>query len=210
MSMERAHETGDYSQYLTFQSAGAAYAVGILQVKEIIPYTGATKVPLAPEVIRGLINLRGSAVAVVDLAVRFGAPPTTDSKRTCVVIVDVAMGDDDAVMGILADSVSEVIDVPNTDVDNTPSFGTGVASDYLDGLAKVAEDFIPIINVERVLEPNEALAAAFPDLDTTPAGGTRAGSEAGPVHAAASEPDVDSGVAEGPRASEEAEDDAAQ
>ena len=165
MAREAIVESVSSSQYLTFQSAGDAYAVDILQVKEIIPYAGSTKVPLAPETIRGLINLRGSAVAVVDLAVRFGAPRTEVSKRTCVVILDVATEDGETVMGILADSVSEVIDVPDSEIDRAPSFGVGVESECVEALAKVGDEFVPILNVQRVLAPNEALAALLPAIE---------------------------------------------
>jgi purine-binding chemotaxis protein CheW len=165
MSREQTHEGDDLAQYLTFQSAGEAYALPILRVKEIIPFVGATTVPLAPSVIRGLINLRGSAVAVIDLAVRFGAPATRDSKRTCVVIVDVCSADDETVMGILTDSVNEVIDLPSGDIDTTPDFGTGLAPSFIDGLAKVSDSFIPILNVDSVLASGEALAAVLPHLD---------------------------------------------
>jgi len=168
MSSEEAHERDDLAQYLTFQSAGESYALAILQVKEIIPFRGATRVPLAPDVVRGLINLRGSAVAVIDLAVRFGSPATRDSRRTCVVIVDVSSEDDEAVMGILADSVDQVIEIPSDEIDSAPSFGTGLAHQFIDGLAKVADTFIPILNVETVLAPSEALSAVLPYLGGEP------------------------------------------
>lgn len=168
MSADTSQENRRVSQYLTFQSAGTAYALEILRVKEIIPFTGATRVPLAPDVIRGLINLRGSAVAVVDLAVRFGAPPTPESKRTCVVIVDSVDRDDGSVFGILADSVSEVLEVMDDDIDSAPELGMGDAAELLDGLARVGDAFVPILNVESVLAPGEALSAILPDASLPP------------------------------------------
>jgi len=150
----------ELSQYLTFQSAGEEYAIAILQVKEIISYTGATQVPMAPDGIRGLINLRGSAVAVVDLAVQFGRPETPGSKRACVVIVDVGAGEQHEVMGILADSVSEVIDLRPEEIEDAPSFGAGVRPEYVAGLAKVGERFVPILDVGRVLSSDDLLAVA--------------------------------------------------
>src|SRR3954468_22996091 len=99
------------TQYLTFSLMGEEYAVGILKVREILEYDVVTRVPKAPAWVRGAINLRGRVVPVVDLAVRFGQPPAEISKRTCIVILDVDMDGDTTVIGILADSVSQVIDL---------------------------------------------------------------------------------------------------
>jgi purine-binding chemotaxis protein CheW len=150
----------ELSQYLTFQAAGEEYAIAILQVKEILSYTGATKIPMAPDAIRGLINLRGSAVPVVDLAVQFGRPETPASKRACVVIVDVGVGEQQEVMGILTDSVSEVIDLRAEEIEDAPSFGAGVRQEYVAGLAKAGEGFVPILDIERVLSSEDLLAVA--------------------------------------------------
>ncbi len=150
----------ELSQYLTFQTAGEEYAIAILQVKEILSYTGATKIPMAPDTIRGLINLRGSAVPVVDLAVQFGRPKTPSSKRACVVIVDVSVGEQHEVMGILTDSVSEVIDLRAEEIEDAPSFGAGVRPEYVAGLAKVGEGFVPILDVDYLLSSDDLLAVA--------------------------------------------------
>ena len=148
----------EFSQFLTFVVAGEEYAIGILKVKEIISYSGATKVPMAPDVIRGLINLRGGAVAVVDLAVKFGSPETPTSKRTCVVIVDLESGEDMTIIGILVDSVSEVIELRADEIAAAPSFGTAVRTEHLEGLAKVGEGFVPILEIDRMLGSEELLA----------------------------------------------------
>lgn len=152
-----------FSQCLTFSSAGEEYAIEILHVKEILPFSGATKVPMAPPAIRGLINLRGSAVPVVDLAVKFGCAATEVSNRTCVIIMDAAVGEEFSVMGILADSVSQVLDVPAEHVARTPTLGVGVATEHLCGIANIDERFVPIIDIERVLssEDLDALAGRF-------------------------------------------------
>jgi len=159
---QEAQESVHHEQYLTFRSAGEDYAIGILQVKEIIPYDGSTKVPMAPEVVSGLINLRGKAVPVIDLAIKFGAQKTTSTNRTCVVIVDLVLGNEEIVMGILTDSVRNVIDIPAEEIDDAPNFGTGIASRYLKGLAKINDAFIPIINVETVMAPEDILASVLP------------------------------------------------
>jgi len=150
----------ELSQYLTFESAGEEYAIAILQVREIISYTGATRVPMAPDGIRGLINLRGSAVPVVDLAVQLGRPETVASKRACVIIVDVGVGEQHETMGILTDSVSEVLELHAEQVEDAPSFGTGMRPEYVAGLAKVGGGFVPILDLGRVLSSDALLAVA--------------------------------------------------
>lgn len=139
-------------QYLTFVSAGQDYAIPIMRMREIVPYTGSTKVPLAPEAIRGLINLRGRAIPVVDLSVRFGSQATCVTKRTCVLIVDLDDDQERADVGILAESVSRVIDVGIDELEETPSFGMGAARDCLSGMLRSSGEFIPIIEVEEVLD----------------------------------------------------------
>src|SRR5512136_2037277 len=116
-----ATEPADRRQYLSFALAGSDYAVGILQVKEILQYETVTRVPSVPASIRGVINLRGSVVPVIDLAVKFGLASTPITNRTCVLIVEVAMEGERAVMGVLADSVREVLDLGPADVEPPPS-----------------------------------------------------------------------------------------
>jgi len=157
--IDEVKENIERDQYLTFDSAGEIYAIGILQVKEIIPFEGATKVPMAPSLIAGLINLRGKAVPVIDLAIKFGQAKTLRTNRTCVIIVDVTVGKDEVIMGILTDSVRHVIDVPKSEIDEAPNFGTGLPSQFLSGLAKVEDSFIPIIHVKNVLTPEKILEA---------------------------------------------------
>lgn len=156
---EEIVETG---QYLTFVSAGEHYAISIARMREIVPYTGSTKVPLAPTVIRGLINLRGRAIPVVDLSIRFGNAETSVTRRTCVLIVDLDEDQDRADVGILAESVSQVIDVGIDDLEETPSFGMGAARDCLSGMLRSNGDFVPIIDVEEVLDTEAQLLASLP------------------------------------------------
>jgi purine-binding chemotaxis protein CheW len=145
------------SQYLTFSLLGEEYAVGILKVREILEYDTVTRVPKAPAWVRGAINLRGRVVPVVDLAVRFGQAPSEISKRTCIVILDVDMGGETAVVGILADSVSQVIDLKAEETLPPPSFGTKARVDDLLGVAPVGKKFALILDVDRVLSWDEAL-----------------------------------------------------
>lgn len=157
--MDELHSASVLSQYLTFQAAGQRYAVGIMKLREILPYAGATKVPMAPGCVRGLINLRGSPVPVVDLAVKLGVGSTPVDKRTCVMIVDPPGGvEGSRAMGILVDSVSAVLELQTDQLEETPSFGTRAPSEYLDGLARVDDEFIPIISLDRILSEENLFA----------------------------------------------------
>jgi purine-binding chemotaxis protein CheW len=159
----------DQSQYLGFQVAGEEYAVGILRVKEILEYDVVTRVPMTPPSIRGVINLRGSVVPVVDLAVKLGLPESAVTKRTCIVIVEVKLADEAAVIGVIADSVSQVLDLPAAEIQAPPSFGTRVHMDYLVGMGRADRKFVLILDIDRVLSEDELTAAAFvsdPELAT--------------------------------------------
>jgi len=149
-------------QYLTFFIAGEEYAIGILRVKEIIEYDTITRVPTTPACIRGVMNLRGSVVPVVDLAVKFGLPESPVTTRTCVVIVEVSLEGEAAVMGVVADTVSQVIDLGSSDIEVPPVFGTRVRVDCLIGMGKAGKKFVLILDIDRVLSTNELLAA--PDV----------------------------------------------
>src|SRR5512142_3007816 len=129
-------------QYLSFTLGENDYAVGILQVKEILQYDTVTRVPSVPPSIRGVINLRGSVVPVVDLAVKFGLAPMPVTKRTCVLIVEATMGGERMVMGVLADSVKEVLELGAADIQPPPTFGTQVKVEFITGMAKEGKGFV--------------------------------------------------------------------
>src|SRR5512143_3673065 len=126
-----AQDAAKRSQYLSFRLSGGDYAVGILQVKEILQYETVTPVPPVPASIRGVINLRGAVVPVIDLSVKFGRPPTPVTKRTCIVIVEVAFGGERTILGFVADAVREVLELGSQDVERPPSFGTQVRAEHL-------------------------------------------------------------------------------
>lgn len=161
-------ENGPSGQYLTFASAGQDYAIPITRMREIVPYTGSTKVPLAPAVIRGLINLRGRAIPVVDLSVRFGKGETSVTKRTCVLIVDLDDGEVHGDVGILAESVSRVLEVRRDELEETPSFGMGVARECLSGIVRAGEEFVPVLDVPEVLNTEAEVLARLAADDDTP------------------------------------------
>jgi purine-binding chemotaxis protein CheW len=151
-------------QYLTFELAGEEYALDILHVREILRFEEVTRVPTAPPSVRGVLNLRGSVVPVVDLAVRFGLPETVETRRTCIVIVEVSPGGEPLVMGVMADAVSQVMDLLPGDIEPPPSFGTRVRIEFLRGLARVGSRFALLLDLDRLLGMDEAAAAdpSFP------------------------------------------------
>jgi purine-binding chemotaxis protein CheW len=143
------------SQYLTFALGSEMFAVGILNVKEIIEYGNLTEIPMMPAFIRGVINLRGSVVPVIDLSARFGGSQTEVGRRTCIVIVEVE--DDDAKhdIGIMVDAVSEVLDIPGSEIEPPPAFGAKIRADFIFGMGKVAGKFVIILNINKVLSVEE-------------------------------------------------------
>ena len=147
-------------QYLTFFLTGEEYAVTIQKVKEIIEYSSVTKVPKVPRWIRGVINLRGNVVPVVDLAVRFGLDERPNTKTTCIVIVEVQQDAENTVMGVIADAVNQVIELNPGDVEEPPAFGTRVRLEYLVGMAKLGKKFALILNIDRVLSAAELLTVS--------------------------------------------------
>ncbi len=143
------------SQYLTFALGGEMFAVGILNVKEIIEYGHLTEIPMMPTFIRGVINLRGSVVPVIDLSARFGGKTTEVSRRTCIVIVEVSDGEMRHDIGIMVDAVSEVLDIPGSEIEPPPSFGAKIRADFIFGMGKVGGKFVIILNIDKVLSVEE-------------------------------------------------------
>lgn len=161
-----AMDSTSQGQYLTFMLAGEIFAIGILVIKEIIEYGQLTEVPRMPASIRGVINLRGAVVPVIDLGARFGKQSTSVSKRTCIVILEVH-GEVDGdgvqqVVGVMVDAVNEVLDIPASEIEPSPSFGARIRADFIKGMGKVEGKFVIILNADRVLSVNEMseLAAA--------------------------------------------------
>jgi purine-binding chemotaxis protein CheW len=142
-------------QYLTFLTAGEEYAIAIVKVREIIEYEAVTTVPNTPVWIRGVTNLRGKVVPVVDLAVKFGMPAAGISKFSCIIITEVMFH---LTMGVLADSVSQVIELSADEIEATPPFGTRVKTEYLLGMGALGKKFCLILDIDKVLSADELLA----------------------------------------------------
>jgi purine-binding chemotaxis protein CheW len=159
----------DSTQYLSFFLGGEAYAIGILRVREILEYQPPTRVPQTPASIRGVINLRGKVIPIVDLALKFGLPPTQATKWTCIIVVETDIGGETAVMGVLADSVNEVTDLPPAEIEAAPAFGTRVKVDYLKGMGRAGQRFILLLDIDRVLSADETAIGNVVSASAVPA-----------------------------------------
>ena len=151
-----AAKTGqEMQQYLTFMLDGEVFAIGILHIKEIIEYGQLTTVPMMPGFIRGVINLRGAVVPVVDLASRFGGKPGVVTRRSCIVILEMEVGDETQVIGVVVDAVNEVLEIAGADIEPPPSFGARIRTDFIAGMGKVGDRFVILLNADRVLSVDE-------------------------------------------------------
>jgi len=155
----RAHSPGN-GQYLTFFVGGEEYAVNILKVKEIIEYDTVTVVPNTAPWIRGVTNLRGNVVPVIDLAIKFGLPASQTSKLTCIVITEVAYHGEKLTLGVMADSVSQVIDFSENQIETPPPFGTRVRIEFLLGMGRMGKKFCLVLDIDKVLSADELLTVA--------------------------------------------------
>lgn len=167
---QRQNEPPDQQQYLTFLLGGEAYAMGILAIKEIIEYGNLTEVPRVPAFIRGVINLRGAVVPVIDLAARFGKPATTVTRRTCIVIVEISSGEETHDVGVMVDAVNAVLEIASTEIEPPPTFGANIRADFISGMGKVNGKFVIILNVQNVLSVDEmaTLTAVAPEHQNPP------------------------------------------
>lgn len=144
-------------QYLTFFIRDEEYAVEILRVREIIEFEHVTHVPTMPSHVRGVINLRGSVLPVIDLATKFGHGETGATRTTCIVVVETALHGDLVTIGLVATAVSQVVDINENEIEPPPSFGTNVRVDFLTGMGKLDGRLVLILDIDRVLSPVEIL-----------------------------------------------------
>lgn len=138
-------------KYLTFRLAEVEYAIEILKVKELIKLMPITDVPRMPGYVRGVINLRGKIIPVVDLRTKFGLMSIDDTEETCIIVVDVASNGQPAMTGILVDAVSEVLEIAAEQIEETPSIGAAVDTDFIMGMGKVDNDVKILLDVVKVL-----------------------------------------------------------
>lgn len=147
------------SQYLTFSLGDEFFAMDIRSVREIIQHATMTVVPMTPDFIRGVINLRGAVVPVIDLQSRFGRAQASVGKKTCVVIFDATQGGERTELGLLVDSVSEVVEIDSKDIEPPPQFGATIQRDFIRGMGKVKGEFIVILEPERALNIDDMVLA---------------------------------------------------
>lgn len=143
------------SQFLTFTIADEHFGMDLHQTREIIEYAGITQVPLMPQFISGVINLRGEVVPVIDLSVRLGREAITIHKRTCVIVIELQSSEQHCVLGLLADAVNEVIDISSSNIEDAPAFGAKIRAEFIQGIAKKNDEFIVLLDAEKTLSPKE-------------------------------------------------------
>ena len=157
MSEDSFNET---NQYLTFRLDQEIFALSIAKVREVLDFTEITKVPKTPDFMRGVINVRGGVVPVMDLRVKFDMEPTPQTVNTCIIIVEIVIEGEKTILGALADQVEEVLDLDPDQIEPPPRVGTGLRTEFIHGMGKRDEEFIIILNIDRVFSSEELVAVA--------------------------------------------------
>ena len=152
---DEAAENASATQFLTFRIGNEYFGLELDQTREILEYTGVTEVPLMPKFLSGVINLRGEMVPVVDLAVRLGRDPIQVQRRTCIIVVEIQSDGSDHVLGLLADGVSEVVEIPAEEIEKAPSFGANIKAEFIHGIAKRDEQFVVLLDANNALSIGE-------------------------------------------------------
>lgn len=147
-------------KYLTFSLAGEEYGIGILNIKEIIGMMPVTGVPQMPDFVKGVINLRGKVIPIIDLRLRFGMPYIDYTDRTCIIVVEVSAHSVDVMFGVVVDSVSEVLNIKEEDIESTPSFGSSMNTDYILGMAKIDGRVKILLDINEVLGADDIASLA--------------------------------------------------
>ncbi len=148
-------EASNANQYLTFTLDEEQYAISVAKVREVLEYTKITKLPRTADFMKGIINLRGAGVPVIDLRLKFGLPQTSVTKDTSIIVMDVEGKDGDVVVGALADAVHEVVDIEDEDIEPAPRFGTRLAAEFIKGVGKKDDLFIIILDIDLIFNAEE-------------------------------------------------------
>jgi purine-binding chemotaxis protein CheW len=149
------HDVQREGKYLTFCLAEEEYGIGILKIKEIIGMMPITAVPQVPDFVKGVINLRGKVIPVIDLRLRFGIPAMDYTDRSCIVVVEMKGESGTVLIGIVVDAVSEVLNIKEADIEDTPTFGVKLNTDYILGMAKMDNGVKILLDIDRVLGSEE-------------------------------------------------------
>ena len=158
MSLEQVIEdmsVDEQDQHLTFDLSREELAVPVLNIREIIRYGKLTRMPMVPEFIEGVINLRGNVVPIINLSSKFGLQKTEADKRTCIIIIEVEMNDDRVIIGVVVDKVLQVVAIPDADIEPGPALGANIQTNFIKGMARIEDGFIVILNISRVLSVEE-------------------------------------------------------
>lgn len=152
-------------KYLTFRLANEIYGVEVMRVMEITGVVEATKVPRTPQFVRGVINLRGAILPVIDMRIKFGMESAADKKETCIVVLEIVKGGGRVQMGIVVDSVKDVLDIYEKDVEAAPSFGVEINTEFIHGMAKTDKGVIILLNIDKVLTTDEIAGVFDADIN---------------------------------------------
>lgn len=157
-SVDEASFDETNTQYLSFTLCDETFAIDIRHIREIIEYEDVTTVPMMPAFLKGVINLRGRVVPVIDLAVRFGRSSTAIRRRTCIVIIEIGDSDSKQDLGVLVDTVNEVVEIEANSQERPPSFGAGIRNDFIQGIGKIGDQFIVVLDINEALSVEEMSA----------------------------------------------------
>ncbi|WP_417069708.1 chemotaxis protein CheW [Niveibacterium terrae] len=147
--------SAEAQQFLTFTLGSEHFAIAIQAIREIIEFPRLTAIPLTPAFLAGVINLRGAVVPVIDLSVRFGRARTGVGRRSCIVIVEVMMGEELQPLGVIVDAVDEVVEIDAAQIERRPDFGAGIRADFVSGMLRLGSSFVVALNLDRVLSGEE-------------------------------------------------------
>ena len=146
---------GRAGKYLVFHLGNEEFGTEVLKVREIMGLQDITNVPQTPPFVKGVINLRGKVIPVVDLRLKFGLEPEEYTQRTCIIVIRTHQGDEDLMIGMIVDGVAEVLTLAESDIEDTPDFGSGVATPYLKGMAKIKGKVKILLDIDQVLSTSE-------------------------------------------------------
>lgn len=176
-TVEKGYSEDPILQYLTFQLSGEPYAVDILHVREIIEYGAITPIPMMPDFIAGVINLRGSVVPVVDLNRRFGGVRANITKRTSIIVIELRREEGCIDIGVIVDIVNDVLEIRRSDIEPAPKFGAKIRTDFIEGMGKVNGAFLILLQVDNVLDVEELSMVESLANGASPGQDTRAKSD---------------------------------
>ncbi|MFO7729333.1 MAG: chemotaxis protein CheW [Spirochaetia bacterium] len=157
MSLNSIHTT---NQYLTFSLSDELYALEVSKVKEVLEYQPITRVPKTPDFMRGVINVRGGIVPIVDLRLKFDLPAQEQTVDTCIIVLEIAIENETITVGTIADNVHEVVEIQPEEIEATPRIGTRLDTDFIEGIGKSNDRFLVILNIDKILTSEEITSMA--------------------------------------------------